>query len=431
MHSKLYNTIRLGAALLTLLALVGHHFMPAKRSLLHPHSDYSFDIYADEMWGGNSRAEWLDADKFHLRCTLATTEAHPICGMAISFPEEARTRDLSQYESLILQLKYSGDATNLRVYLRNHNPEYSTIDDVDSLKFNAATVSASDFGPTETVIHLSEFSPSDWWLEEQDIPRHLSRPEIDRVTAIGIDFPHPIIYGNHEIKVERIEAIGEWFSREQLYLGIILTWMALLGWEALSRMLVLYRRNRLYSNKLHHLAEYAQVLEHETDKYKTLSNHDSLTGALNRNGLAPLVERLFYKAGAEEGPVAILLLDIDHFKRVNDRRGHDAGDRILKELTSIVHLNTRQQDHFARWGGEEFILISTDTSQEAALGLGEKIRAKVSEYIFEPDDPLQLSISVGVAGVRAGESFESAFKRADRALYQAKDLGRNCVIAAR
>lgn len=431
MHSKLYNTIRLWAALLTLLAVVGHHYMPAKRSLLFPHSGHTLDIYSDEMWGGKSTAQWLDREQLHWRCNLAPSETYPICGLSIGFPEEPGTaRDLSQYENLVIQLEYFGEAVNLRVYLRNHNPEYSTLEDVDSLKFNAATLRASDFSHSETSIHLSEFSPSDWWLEQHDIPRALSRPELDRVTAIGVDFPHPIIYGNHDVKIDRIELIGTWFSREQLYLGIILAWMALLGWEALSRMMALYQRNRAYSLKLKDLADHAQELQQETDRYKTLSNHDSLTGALNRNGLAPLIERIFDSPKGEGGSVALLLLDIDHFKRVNDRLGHDAGDRILKELTNIVHLNTRQQDHFARWGGEEFILISTATTQEAAQGLGEKIRFMVAQHTFEPKNPLQLSISIGVAGVSPGESFESAFKRADKALYQAKDLGRNCVIAA-
>lgn len=431
MHSKLYNTLRLGAALLTLLAVLGHHYMPAKRSLLYPHDRHTFDLYADEMWGGNSSAQWLNAQQLHWRCTLAPSDFYPVCGMSIGFPEEpGTTRDLSRYESLNLQLEYSGEAVNLRVYLRNHNPEYSSLDNVDSLKFNAANLRAADFKHADTAIHLSEFSPSDWWLEQHDIPRALSRPEIDRVTAIGIDLPHPIVYGSHDLKIHRIEVVGSWFSREQLYLGIILAWMALLSWEALSRMITLYQRNQAYSRKLEDLAEHAQELQQETDKYKILSTHDGLTGALNRSGLAPVVERIFNTGRGEES-VAILLLDIDHFKRVNDRRGHDAGDRVLKEFSNIVQVNTRQQDHFARWGGEEFILVSTDTTLEAAQRLAEKIRLMVAQHIFEAQEPLQLSVSIGVTEARADESFESAFKRADQALYQAKDLGRNCVIVRR
>lgn len=430
MHSKLYNIIRLCAVLLTLLILAGHHYFPLKYSVVHPIADYAVDLYSDGEWGGNSSSEWLDQEQFHWRCILAQSDVYPVCGVSIYFPElPGRTRNFSAYEELEIKLTYQGEARNIGVFLRNHNPAYSNLEDLDSFhldafKYSSVIVRASDFAENQTLIHLSEFATADWWLEQNNIPREFAKPELDNITAIGVNIASPIVWGQHDLQLESIKLVGQWISREQLYLGVIFVWVALLVWEAASRLTQLYRHNQLYSQKIDDLTGYAQVLQQETDKYKNLSHHDTLTGALNRNGLASVVEQLFKNAPFER-PISVIVFDIDHFKAVNDQRGHDAGDRILKDLASLVHSNTRQQDTFARWGGEEFVLVCSTTNREDAHLLAEKLRSLIMQQEFEPQQPLRVTISLGVTTIKGSESFEAAFKRADEALYRAKDLGRN------
>ena len=96
------------------------------------------------------------------------------------------------------------------------------------------------------------------------------------------------------------------------------------------------------------------------DQYKALATHDPLTGIYNRAGIAAIVEGLFANSEIKQG-VSLIMLDLDHFKRINDRRGHEAGDRILQEVVALVNRNIRSGDYFARWSGEEFLLLCPST----------------------------------------------------------------------
>jgi len=239
MQASPFNILRLGLILLIVLALAAHPFLPPKREVLHPHIGNVAALYSDDAWGGKTTATWMDRAASHWRCNLVQSGVFAVCGIAIEF---SSIRDLSDYESLSVRLSYTGDAKKLRIYMRNHNPLYSSLQDVDSLKFNAITLHSADFAKTETIIHLSEFAVADWWLEERDIPRELSRPELSGVATLGIDFPPPPAFGQHDIKIERIELIGTWINPEKLYLGIIVLGILFLVGEAAIRFTLL-RRN--------------------------------------------------------------------------------------------------------------------------------------------------------------------------------------------
>lgn len=167
-----------------------------------------------------------------------------------------------------------------------------------------------------------------------------------------------------------------------------------------------------------------------SNEYRVLSTTDPLTGALNRAGIIQVVDRLLAHPD-ERQSLSVLLFDIDHFKRVNDARGHDTGDRILQGFAAIIASSVRTQDSLGRWGGEEFILVCQHSPADAATSTAEKLRRAVADHVFESDsNPLHLTVSIGVASLREGESFEEVVKRADVALYKAKHGGRNCVVLA-
>ena len=123
-------------------------------------------------------------------------------------------------------------------------------------------------------------------------------------------------------------------------------------------------------------------------------------------------------------------MDIDYFKRINDSRGHDAGDRVLQLVSEIIQSRIRRSDYLGRWGGEEFIILLPDTRKEFALALAEKIRLVIHDTIFEIEHPLNVTASFGVGQQQNNEDFATAFKRVDTALYAAKNQGRNCCVMA-
>lgn len=117
------------------------------------------------------------------------------------------------------------------------------------------------------------------------------------------------------------------------------------------------------------------------------------------------------------------MVDIDHFKHVNDKFGHDAGDTVLKELAEIFGANVRKSDIVARYGGEEFIIVAVQTKLEQAAVLAEKIRSAVENKPFK--DIGRITVSLGVSSFAPGDDIDSLSKRADKALYLAKNNGRN------
>ena len=131
-------------------------------------------------------------------------------------------------------------------------------------------------------------------------------------------------------------------------------------------------------------------------------------------------------------PVSLLMIDIDHFKAVNDRYGHTVGDRVLREIAERIGYNVRGFDLAARYGGEEFVVVMPDTSVEVALAVADRLREKIAEVPVATTgaaEELGVTVSIGVAETRGKEeSFESLLRRADEALYRAKGEGRNRVV---
>lgn len=174
-------------------------------------------------------------------------------------------------------------------------------------------------------------------------------------------------------------------------------------------------------------------------RLKRLSRHDPLTSLLNRRAMNELldqeehrVRRLTSKgAGPVGGQMAVLMIDIDHFKRLNDSCGHATGDRALQHLATLMGSRLRDIDHLARWGGEEFLALLPATSGADALALAERLCERVRKLPLQADGlPLPLTVSVGVAEwLGPHDSLVHLLGRADRALYEAKQAGRDRVIS--
>ncbi|HEY7884564.1 MAG TPA: GGDEF domain-containing protein, partial [Cellvibrionaceae bacterium] len=217
-----------------------------------------------------------------------------------------------------------------------------------------------------------------------------------------------------------------WITAEGLYLAVLLFWMAAILVVLVIQTVSLNRKVRGSEVKFTRLAGQHQRLSEKAKTLKEAAEKDSLSGLLNRRGLELAFERL-RQTGM---PMALLLMDIDHFKRINDRRGHNEGDRIIQQMAKVLSSNTREQDVVARWGGEEFIILCVATQSEQAEALAEKIRNKIFQTEFDENKPLAITASFGVASFINEEALTSVLERADHALYEAKAQGRNCTVVA-
>ncbi|HUH00852.1 MAG TPA: diguanylate cyclase [Kofleriaceae bacterium] len=167
-------------------------------------------------------------------------------------------------------------------------------------------------------------------------------------------------------------------------------------------------------------------------KLAELATTDALTSLCNRRAIYEHLDREFHRSQRYGNPFAVFLLDIDHFKLVNDTWGHAMGDRIIVRVARILTETVRQTDFTGRYGGEEFLVLAPETPHVNARVLAERIRARV-EHVSRSDDELpEVTVSIGIASSDnvAAEHYEELVQAADVALYEAKNAGRNRCVAA-
>ncbi len=177
-------------------------------------------------------------------------------------------------------------------------------------------------------------------------------------------------------------------------------------------------------------ASQLETVRSDKERYRWLATTDSLTGCLNRRALSEGMERELDRNRRYNAELSILLIDLDHFKDINDTRGHLVGDEVLKQIGRLLHQELRTVDIAARYGGEEFVIVLPETGLEGATAFAERLRERVGRHNFGGDsDPLRVTISIGVASVPGNwaATADSLIALADEALYRAKNEGRNLV----
>jgi two-component system cell cycle response regulator len=191
--------------------------------------------------------------------------------------------------------------------------------------------------------------------------------------------------------------------------------------ELVARARTLMRRKR-----------YVDALRTRLDQSLELAVTDQLTGLYNRRFLFSQLGPLVQRAQCGGDPVSAMMVDLDHFKRINDTFGHDVGDEVLKEFAARMASNLRPSDFACRLGGEEFVIIMPRTTGDVGCLAAERLRRQICAAPFRVlgmQDPLDVTVSIGVAcSDNADDTAEAVLKRADEGLYEAKRAGRNRVI---
>ncbi|MBL4836115.1 MAG: diguanylate cyclase [Kordiimonadaceae bacterium] len=162
-----------------------------------------------------------------------------------------------------------------------------------------------------------------------------------------------------------------------------------------------------------------------------LATTDAVTGLYNRHYLTSHMETRLEAAQNSDKPLSVMMMDIDHFKVVNDTYGHAAGDMVLKEFANRVGKNIRGVDLAARYGGEEFVVMMPETPTDWAFMIADRLRQEVSDNGFDiglETGPIKISVSIGVSTSRADMTPAQLLEDADKALYEAKESGRNKVV---
>lgn len=169
-----------------------------------------------------------------------------------------------------------------------------------------------------------------------------------------------------------------------------------------------------------------ETLLNQNEQLETLSITDALTGLKNRYFIESTLEETVIHCLSRQEALSVLLLDIDHFKQVNDRFGHNTGDEVLKAFAGILKAAGNDKLIAGRWGGEEFLLILPGAGAASAIRIAEQIRSQVQQFVFP--DVVHLTVSIGIATLQPEESAYEIINRADRMLYQAKSSGRNIAV---
>ncbi len=239
-----------------------------------------------------------------------------------------------------------------------------------------------------------------------------------------------------------------WTSQWAALAGALLSMAVLLGSEArpgaadialalgvlslgLAAQLVI--NERLARRRERGLAEARAALEAQSSMLEELARSDAVTGIANRRGLMDDLTAEVYRALRYRRPLSVLMIDIDHFKRVNDTYGHAVGDHVLQEVATTMRASVRASDLVARYGGEEFVVVLPETDLVAAALTAEKLRSAIATHDFtEAGRDLEVTVSVGVAALTEGrlspaETARRLLVKADAAMYEAKHAGRNRV----
>ncbi|MDF2155610.1 GGDEF domain-containing protein [Vibrio sp. CAU 1672] len=401
--------------IVTLGLLTWHHFGMVATVSVPAEAFRRATLLNDTVNGGRSTGELFYAQQsLRLQCQTAHSLTFPFCSMMIPLVEDPTSGlDLRRYDTLIFTLAYH-EAQNLHdtvlIYLLNAEPNTAEHPAID-LRANLSTISQPSGQSVRYALRLDQFHVPSWWYLARPTDISTSR-NLDQVQYLQISTGDSRALKNTEIIVRDVSIKGKWIDKETLYIILLSVWVVYAIMHSGWRFFSLKKQVRAKEIQL-------EILQDEKEKYAVLAKTDALTGVLNRNGFNYAYEQ------HSKSPTfdSLILFDVDDFKLINDTYGHDKGDQVLIQLTRIVSALLREHDELVRWGGEEFIIFCPQTKADGALAFAERIRSKIESLRISKR--VSITCSFGVAPILT--TFDLAFQSADKALYLAKERGKNRV----
>ena len=410
---------------LTIGLLTWHHYGMERVVELSSASGAELMVGDDRHLGGESTATLRsDGKSLTMDCQIARKIDWPFCQFVFPLGKGAAGLDLSEFTHVTFDISYSGPGTHaLRNLVMNFEPGISRIDDEMSAKINEVEFNVPVSG--QVVVPLKVYRTASWWNLLRNVPLDHTDTRMDNVTRVELltgNRPEP---GEHIITLRSIRFHGKWITQNHLLMILVTAWILYaISWPMTA---ALQMRSQLKSSKerLVLLDEINKALQIEAKELVGQAHVDPLTGALNRQGLRAA---MMNTANLLSQPMAVIFIDLDHFKRVNDEHGHEVGDAVLRDFALTVSCETRSNDKLVRWGGEEFLIICPSTTAEQACLLATKLRNALPRHKWPVG--LRVTSSFGVAALGPREDIGAVIKRADKALYRAKANGRDRVELA-
>lgn len=387
-----------------------------------PTTHTNVSILTDQREGGGSTASLSVHDSVWVfEYEIKSGAPYPFTLFHIDLSNNGNGVNLTDFEEILIWSSAEGyGADRIRFDLRNAHSAYYVPNDTSSFKYNEVAFPSRGID-SPLRLTWNDFYVAGWWVALKNIPFGHRGIDISNVHMAEFVTPEMCKPGKGIFKLKRIEFRGKWVSEEAFFRALLIVWMVSWGLFALVRI-----RNfqLLIKEKEKHeleLMKLNNLLAIQSQEFKTKAMRDELTGLLNRHGLRDQLFHAIENTRVMGIHLSILFVDIDHFKQINDTRGHDAGDQILAKVAEVLAKNLRETDFAARWGGEEFIIVAQGIALESAVLLAEKLRQLVMKL---PDN---VTCSFGVATLRGGGSIQETIELADKALYKAKENGRNRV----
>lgn len=356
-----------------------------------------------------SRRDWLDVTTPYIFYPLAVA-TQPSHEFVVKF-EQILDRDFVMVEG------YAGIEM-----LRNRYPNIN-IDEVKSSREGLKMVETGQvYGFIDTVPTIN-FQMLRWGISHLKITGVL---DLKYAMSVGVTTREPQLLEifNKVIaditELERQQVLKNWLSLDyQPPEDKALYWILFTGVILVLMILVYrYRQVHLHNRNLRQL----------NNQLEQISQYDQLTGLANRYALHQRFNVEIEAAKQRQQIFSLIMLDVDYFKTINDEHGHDVGDNIIKEFAELLQSMVRENDLVGRWGGEEFLILCSQTSKNGAFQLAEHLRLQVQAMDFSVDR--QITASFGLSEYRQDETIGDTIKRADDALYRAKNNGRNQIVMA-
>jgi diguanylate cyclase (GGDEF)-like protein len=412
------------AAIVSLLLIVTPKNLLTHTYTLDP-TEHRAQLFDDKYSGGNTVAIWKNETQKHWHCTLGENFKNPYCSMRLVLTDEkGNGLDLSRAVTMTIWIKYQGPGSHLRIYLRNRGIKYYIPGDDLSEKYNMAEIPVDDIEHGLT-LNMDEISVADWWVSQRNIPLKDTRAEFNNISDMEIQTGSSTYTGDHDIELKKISWETPLISELQLYRFITIFWTGLIIAYLLYRITSMNIALNKQQARQQELIAINGILSTQNRRFEDLAKTDQLTGLNNRVAMQEALYHGLNNWKKDRASFSMVLLDIDHFKKINDSLGHDAGDEVLKMVAELLKTNVRKADFLARWGGEEFVLLCPNTNQLEAMAAAESLRQKIASA----PNPwgAVITASFGVATLVSGD-LDLLFKSADEALYRAKNSGRNCVM---
>ena len=412
----------------TVIAFFGYEYAMADIYTISP-SSYPYIIaQTDSVDGGSSILEISRTDSsIIMDYELREGYPYPYVNLQIYLGDgKSRGKDLSHYDSIYVWIKPRGEGS-VRLYLRAWDDSISKPGEQSTLKFNEI-----EFFPLEetspAVFVPQEFRVAGWWVSQNNVNAHRARVDFSNIPLIEIQTGTAAPLGYGTLEIMGISFKGKLVSSEKLMFGLIALWFFTFFFYLMLRLRDYSIQRNVERKRREELEHNLVILEVEKSDYEKASKEDALTGCLNRAGFTSVLTQEQEHLNNGGGALSFIMLDIDFFKKVNDTWGHSVGDEVLVNLSKLIRSRIRTTDALVRWGGEEFVILCSDTPLQNAQFLAEKLRTNVESTQLISQQ--QITCSFGVAEMAPNEDPKAVFERMDKALYSSKKNGRNTVTAA-